>query len=323
MPFRPKEILFSPTTACNLTCPHCGVPRSGTIINIKDAVRFLDGAPASGVERVGFTGGEPFLAMGPLVALTKEAVGRGLLFDRIMTNGVWWRRAGTLRRRLSALRDAGYDGSICVSLDAFHAQDPRKVARFIRCAASVWRRPDIVSIARVSGARDRESARLLRRVARELGGSVRVSPAGASYIRSDRLFVKVYDIALSPAGKASCLKDGWGDGRWFREDRCRGPGNVFMVMPDGAVKPCCGYASDEAALTIGNIKRDSPARILRKFSGNRFASTVFNSGLGELRRRLERSGVRFPGRTSSHCFFCRYVLTRLNKGVVTRCLDAR
>ena len=43
MPFRPEEVLFSPTLECNLACAHCSTaaPRSITVLSEKLARRFL------------------------------------------------------------------------------------------------------------------------------------------------------------------------------------------------------------------------------------------------------------------------------------------
>lgn len=321
MSFRPEEVLFSPTADCNLACPHCsaGIPRSKTSLPERSARKFLAQCASMGIKRVGFTGGEPFLAAGFLFSVVKAAVARGLLFDRIMTNGVWWPGRRILRDILTGLRDAGYDGSICVSVDAFHASPRRlkKLEFFIRTAVDVWRRPDIVCLACVTGAREKETASALRSLAKLLDAK-----CAKHCIKSGSVFMKIYPIDLAPTGRASGLKEPW-DGRWFTDDYCRGPGNVFFVMPDGDVKPCCGYSSDEKALTIGNIGRDSARGVMRRFRGNRFASTVFDSGLGAIRERLEASGVRFPGKTSSHCYFCGYILNNIPRGVLERCLDRR
>jgi len=320
MAFRPEEVLFSPTTECNLSCSHCTVPRSKTHLSARSAIRFLDSCKDVGIKRVGFTGGEPFLAPGFLVTVTRAAIERGYFFDRVMTNGVWWPRASELIRDLTALRDAGYDGEICVSVDAFHSQSLPKVARLISAAVRLWRRPDVVSLACVFGAYDQETVTMLRSLARLLKGRLAESPAGRYCIRSAASFIKVCALDLAPAGRAAALKDPW-DGVWFKDDRCKGPGNVFLVMPNGDVKPCCGYASDLDELTIGNIKKDTAKGLLRRLYSNRFIMTVFNSGLGQLRKRLERAGVKFPGKTSSHCCLCEYILKRVPKGVLKRCLD--
>ena len=89
--FYPKEVLFSLTNACNLRCAHCDTERGRAVLNKKAAVKFLKTCARTGIKRVGFTGGEPFLAFDLMCAISKEAVRRGMLFGRIMTNGSWFR----------------------------------------------------------------------------------------------------------------------------------------------------------------------------------------------------------------------------------------
>jgi len=259
----------------------------------------------AGIKRVSFTGGEPFLAPDFLYRITELAVREGLLFGRIMTNGVWYKSAGGLEAVLTKLRDSGYDGDICASVDAFHAQAIKKIAVFIKTAVSVWRRPDIVSIAWVGGSREKETSIKLKKLLSGLKG----------------MPVKTVRIALSPVSGASGLSDPWGD-RWFKEDYCKGPGNALFVLPGGDVKPCCGYATDHAGLTIGNIKRDSAAKIIGAAGRNDFVRSVFTIGLSGIRKRLERSGIRFPGKAENHCFFCHYLLTKVPKAALGRAVRA-
>ncbi len=305
MRFSPEEILFAPTTDCNLKCPHCITQKSDATLSKRLAVKALRQCKDIGIKRVGFTGGEPFLTPDFLYALVREAVRQGMLFDRIMTNGVWYNDSASLEEILGKLYKAGYDGSICVSVDAFHRQNLRKLLLFIRTAVSIWNRTDIVSIAYVTGSRGRETAKMLRDL---------------TVIRNPPLFIKTVKIDLSPIGKAAKFEEPW-TGRWFKEDHCKGPGNVFFVLPDGSVKPCCGYATDLSALTIGNIKRDSAYSIIRKARKNRFVRTVFDSGLAAVRKRAEKIGFRFPGKTGNHCFFCHYVLTEMPKSILNKCLN--
>lgn len=248
----------------------------------------------SGIKRVSFTGGEPFLRPEFLNSITALAVKNGMLFGRIMTNGTWFRSIGDLKRTLTKLHRAGYDGDISVSVDAFHARDTVKIAAFIKEAVSVWRRPDIVSIVWVGGSREKETQAKLRKLFSMLKG----------------LPIKTARIELSPIGIAAGLADPWG-GKWFKDDYCKGPGNALFVTPGGDVKPCCGYATDRNALTIGNINRDSAARIIKTAERKRFVRAVFTIGLGGIRKRLEKIGVKFPGKTENHCFFCDYLLTKI------------
>ena len=317
--FRPKEILFSPTTNCNLHCAHCGIEQSPVILNQKAAIKFLAACGRSGIDRVGFTGGEPFLALDFMCAISKEAVRRGILFGRIMTNGIWFRTDRDLALALDRLFRAGYDGELCLSVDAFHRQSLKKCASFVRAASKIWRRPDIVSIAAVRGAKEAETRRKIAALARFLHGRlIRVDGKPAA-IKNEDLFIKILYIDLSPVGKAAKLKDEW-NGRWFKDDLCKGPGNTFFVLPSGAVKPCCGYAVDADILTIGSMKRDSPGQLIHNARKNSFVTSVFNLGFHTIIKRLARAGVRLPGKTTNHCFFCYYLTHSLPRSTLDKCL---
>lgn len=316
MKFAPEEVLFAPTLECNLACPHCVTRKSAAILSRKYAAKFLHQCNRIGVKRVGFTGGEAFLAPDFLYSLIREARRLGMFFDRIMTNGVWYKDRANLKESLRKLHRAGYDGSICISVDAFHRQSLRKLALFVRTAVSIWDRPDLISLAYVAGSREAETSKKIGR----LIAALKAVLTGPSVIKGSSIFVKVFRIELSPIGKAERLKSPWGR-RWFKEDRCKGPGNVFFVLPDGSVKPCCGYATDLPALTIGNIKKDSALSIIKKMRKNRFVRTVFDSGLTAIRKRAERLGFIFPGKTEGHCFFCHYVLTKMPENILEKCLN--
>lgn len=289
--FRADEILFSPTTRCNLRCAHCDIKKYPVNLSKKTAIKFLNECADAGIKRLGFTGGEPFIALDFLCAITKEAVRRKMLFSHIMTNGAWFKTKKELLSVLERLFRAGYDGDICISVDAFHNQSLRKVALFIKIASEIWNRQDMISIAAVKGALDNQTKKRLKNLKQLLNA---------------RLFIRTFYIELSPAGKAGCIKNAWGN-KWFKDDFCKGPGNVFFVLPDGTVKPCCGYASDADLLTIGSIKRDTAQKLLRNAEKNRFVSKIFRSGLHPIRRALEKSGIHFPGKTINHCFFCYYL----------------
>jgi MoaA/NifB/PqqE/SkfB family radical SAM enzyme len=257
---------------------------------------------------VGFSGGEPFLDINFLCAVIREAVRLRMSFTRIMTNASCFQAKEDLLHSLKRLFHAGYDGDLCVSVDAFHRQDIKKIALFIETALKVWRRPDMVSIAAVKGAKEAQTYKRLMRLAKSLNARLIYGVHKNSFIKKEGLFIKIFRIDLSPVGKAAALKNAW-NGKWFKDDFCEGPGNIFFILPDGTVKPCCGYANDAKILTIGSIKRDTPKKLIQNAENNRFVSAVFGSGLHSIRKILERSGIKFPGKTTNHCFFCHYLAT--------------
>ena len=301
-----------------MRCAHCDIKKSHAVLNKEAVLKFVDACACSGIKRVGFTGGEPFLVPDLICAISKKALRRGMLFSRIITNGSWFRAKDGPEPELKRLFRARYDGDICLSVDAFHRQDLIKCASLINVAVKIWERPDIISIAAVKGAKEDETKARLVKLACLLHARLIIYRGRPAAIKGNGIFVKISYIALSPVNKANDLKNGW-DGRWFKDDFCEGPGNVFFVLPDGTVKPCCGYA-DTPMLTIGSIKYDGPKELLRNARKNCFIKSIFTSGFHPIRKRLERTGVRFPGKTTNHCFFCHYLTNNIPRPTLERCL---
>ena len=92
---------------------------------------------------------------------------------------------------------------------------------------------------------------------------------------------------LAPVGRAEHFTGGWDD-TWFGEDFCEGPGQALIVNPRGAVKPCCGFASDLDQLTIGNIHQDSVAAIVHGARKHPYVGKVFRKGLTAIRDEILR-----------------------------------
>jgi len=311
--FHPEEIIFAPTGRCNLTCAHCRVGRGSAELSADSAVAFLDTCGEGGIERIGFSGGEPFLRLDFLVAVTKAAVDRCFFFDRLMTNGDWWNSEGELRKALEAVCEAGFDGVLGLSWDAFHAQRPERIAVFLQTVFAVWGRKDVVEILSVRSPEEAAFLRDVRTVAAALGGSVEDIAGEPSRIvdvaylqRSDSdpdegkgLVLPVQRFPWS----RSADEGAWGASKWFVDDYCAGPGNVFYVHPDGQIAPCCGFANENTALFIGTI-HDSYDTLMVNAAANRQVLACYESGLGSVRKRLEAEGRKFPGKTDDICFFC-------------------
>lgn len=317
--FHPEEVIFAPTGRCNLHCSHCRVSRGPAELNAADAIRFLDTCVEGGIERVGFSGGEPFLRPDFLLDVSRAAVARGLYFDRLMTNGDWWLDEEGLQSSLAALYEAGFDGIIGVSYDSYHGQSPQRLATFLRAVFETWGRKDAVEILSVRSDDDRTFLLDLANVAQALGGQVEYS--GEHDGEPVRIFDGVWsarepsspddgsgliiNIVRSPRSR-SAEEDAWSAVDWFIDDYCAGPGNVFYVHPDGSVAVCCGFANENSDLIIGTVA-DSYDALMQAAAALPKVSDCYDTGLATIRKRLEASGVRFPGKTDDICFFCDYL----------------
>ncbi|MBP5602859.1 MAG: radical SAM protein [Treponema sp.] len=300
--FNPDEIIFSCTTACNLKCEHCFVNRVPRKLDIEQAITFLRNCAQSGkITRVGFTGGEPFLYMDFLLALTKETVSLELLFDQIMTNGDWWKEESDLRQTLQTLYDAGYDGKIGLSWDEYHGQSTERMEIFIGVVKEIFGEGS-VNIQTV------EQPLSLSGLTRQSNNKNTLINNTDSRVKPENDNVPVYTL---PRTYSSDDPRAWQSRRWFREDYCQGPGNILYVHADGNIAPCCGFANENPALFIGRIT-DSYETIMNNAVSNVMVQRCFSEGLSHYRRhglkkQLRACGKKLPGKTTDICSFCDFV----------------
>lgn len=312
--FRPNYLSFAGTYQCNLACPHCCVPIEWPDrLDISIAIRFLEQAFASGIEWLGFTGGEPFVYSEFVIALTRRAAQLGFRFDKLMTNGVWHHSENELTQVLIDLKNAGFAGKLGLSVDKFHGIDIPKLAEFCRVSRKVFNHDTILSLSYASASPEL-GLEPIRKLAKELDGVVEWSDVLGRYLMvSDDFTMTMNWNHLATVERAEALPSSshsW-DGKWFEEDFCEGPGQALIVNPKGDVKPCCGFASDLDQLTIGNIHTDSVEMVIQQGRAHPVVGKIFSLGLSALRDEiLARDPNALPGETSNHCYFCWYALTR-------------
>jgi hypothetical protein len=303
--------MLAPVYQCNLSCAHCCVPIEWPDrLDIPTAVRFLEDAHARGIGMLGLTGGEPFLYPEFVQAVCRRAAELGFRFDKIMTNGVWYRDEAHLETVLGELAASDFTGKLGLSVDKFHGRHTAKAAEFCRTARRVFGRDNVVSLSYASR-RPELGLAPVHDLARELDAVVEWSDLLRRYLLvGPDVTMTLNWNHLAPVERAERFTGAW-DGEWFREDYCEGPGQALIVTPRGEVKPCCGFASDLDQLTIGNIYRDSVRTIVRRARRHPYVGKVFREGLTAVRDEiLARDPDALPGATTNHCYFCWYVLTR-------------
>jgi len=296
--FHPTEIIFSTTTACNLHCEHCFINRTPHKLEIADAVALIKSCVEAGseIDRIGFSGGEPFLYMDFLVEVTKAAISHDLMFDQIMTNGDWWRDEADLCDTLQKLYDAGYDGKIGRSWDSYHGQTTERMETFIRKVQEIFGE-DSINIQTVDTV-------------------VECPQSGCIETTAESLNIPVYHL---PRTYTSEDPRAWQARRWFKEDYCEGPGQILYVHADGNIAPCCGFANENPALFIGTIY-DSIETIMEKAAANPMIKICYEEGLSHYRRHgikksLHWQGKKLPGKCSDICSFCDFVCKQIPKQV--------
>jgi hypothetical protein len=333
--YHPEEIIFAPTARCNLVCGHCRVTRIADELDPALAIAFLDSCLDRGIERIGFSGGEPFLRPDFLYAVSRAAVERGYLFDRLMTNGLWAADEAGYRKVLEPLCAAGFDGKFGLSFDAWHGNAVDRAAIFLTTAFTIWGRQDIAEIITIDDPRHQcddprhqhddprfadQNLVKQQQLAARLGGSLQSSGSSTGYraaivdavwLARDQstpddgsgLHVPVLHFPYS----APVEGHPWDATDWFEDDCCAGPGNVFYVHPDGRVAVCCGHANEHADLIIGSIQEDDYDALMANAARMPRVRQAFETGLGSIARRMAAAGTGLPGRTDDMCRFCAYL----------------
>lgn len=303
--FFPTELIFAVTDKCNLHCPHCYVTRRNLDINLEDARNFLKSCKNTPIERIGFSGGEPFLNLEFITEIVKEAISQDLMFDRIITNGVWWKNEDDLKNKLTSLYEAGYDGKIGLSYDSFHAQNFDKILTFIKEVYEIWKQNDILDIQSVISEDNEKNIEDLDNfdsLAEELSCSTDVNlkkktGKGTILLENEELYLPIFrELQSFPAEDPRA----WKSRKWFKDDYCQGPGQVLFVHPDGRIAPCCGFANENQALILGNLK-DGYEKIMQNAESNRMIKICYEEGLSKEIKKLKKS---LPGKTSDICAFC-------------------
>ena len=272
-----------------------------------------------GVERIGFSGGEPFLRPDFLHEVCRAAVDMEYYFGRLMTNGCWADDQAGFTTALEPLFEAGFDGIFGLSFDSWHGNDAVRAAGFLKAVFGIWGRRDVAEILTVDApGRGEADEAALKALATALGGTLQMATAGQPAAIVDQAWLARTAADPDDGGglylpvqrfpySAAAGEGSWGAAAWFEEDYCEGPGNVFYVHPDGRVAVCCGFANENDDLIIGNIATDGYDRLMETAALAPQVRHCYETGLAALARQMEVAGTVLPGKTGDMCFFCDYL----------------
>lgn len=311
-PFYPTEIIFSVTDFCNLNCAHCWSHKEKNSLDAEKAILFLEKCSGTAIDTIGFTGGEPFLAMDFIERVSKAAVERDLLFDRIITNGVWWKNEDELCKTLNRLYESGFDGKIAISFDSFHNQSVEKITTFCKTASGIFKSDRIIEIQSVVNNRgekgiEEDFLKKLHELAIHLDCSFdavlsKKTGTGKIVLKGENFFIT---IDRTPQVLESTNPNSWKARQWFSDDFCKSLGNILFVHPDGKIAPCCGFTNDEKGIIIGNIE-NSFAQIMENARKNAMINISFEKGLLNEVKKMHKK-IALPGKTENPCTLCQFL----------------
>jgi hypothetical protein len=245
------------------------------------------------LEKIGFSGGELFLALDTVNDIISFSYEKGLMFDFLMTNGDWWKTEDDLYEKLSLVAQKNFDGKIGLSFDVFHNQKPERIEKFLFACYEIFKDNSCVEIFSVIPhdkslfIQDEKLIQDIQKIRKNLNKRF-----GSVFLNVRRIKQSIISENLT-----------WKDKHWFKEDYCQSTGNVFYVHTDGNIAPCCGFANENRQLYIGTLN-DTWEQLIKNAQNNNFVDICFSKGLLKYKDELIKKGVSVPGTTDDMCAFC-------------------
>jgi pyruvate-formate lyase-activating enzyme len=275
---RPRILTIFTTRQCTAACDHCCVgasPAARERIPLPRIHGLIDEARrVPSIERIAFTGGEPFLLRGELDELVAHATSAGLA-ARVVTNGYWAVGAAAAHARIAAIRAAGLD-EMMLSTGTFHQRfvPAERVVHAARAAVA-------------AGIAVRISVELCDQSATD---GTALAEALAPEIASGRLVVRDDPWIPDAGGRGSAAithetarRDSAAQGR------CANVLTMLAVTPSQMLTACCGYPLEELPeLRIGSVAEHALDDVLREAPNGLLAMWLHLAGPAGVARFVER-----------------------------------
>lgn len=328
--YTPKGIAISPTYECPCMCDHCNIRFNEINIKerlpVKDGIRILGEAKLAGLNAFQLVGGEPTLYEDFFVAAYSEAGRLSMKRHRPPTNCAIGGDKKRLHSFFKRLADIGFTAGFRISLDRFHHKIPLEhIAGFIAVSTEYFSlKPYSIGCCDVD---EEQSKTLLRHLVDIMTDSYGVS---ATYDEEKKFIVNGETISVGfwaptrPTWKKlpddlfrfSAI-DVSGEPQKFHKGApissypCLGPQGVgyLWVEPNGDVRPCCGNAVNFIdALVIGNVHRDSVAKIIERASNSKYIQTLASGGPVALAKILNMEQL-MENEYTHRCDLCHTIFT--------------
>lgn len=255
--FPVQRVNFRFTYHCNIGCRHCynssGPDKKTQIIQLDDMLRIVTQMPDAGISSLNISGGEPFLYPREVSALI--AAGRlvGLHSISLYTNGFWATSDERTERILEELWTAGFmfepGDSLKVSAGIYHQEFIPfiNVLRIARVYHGMFGRRLRVDFETNTTVRDAE-------------GDIRLKVRSANCEE----YIQLSFRYVTAVGRG---RDVVGISRHKINGSCKSI-NQIVFDPDGVVRPCCGFNSDNQGIAIGSMRTYNLKELIKRMQND-------------------------------------------------------
>lgn len=291
-----NTLAFTIHRKCSAACSMCcfeSNPSCKEKLEVERIKSYIDEASEiNEIEKVSFTGGEPFMEYDLLVYLIDYSSRRGLRATTI-TNGYWATSYEKAYKMLKKLKDVGLK-HLSISHDSYHQEYIK--TEFIR------------NLLKATTALKIQTTMAMVKIKDEKVGHI-IDEIGESIYSSDLQIVP----CLSVGGAKKTFTDEQFDRTIETKcTHCTYNGN-FVVAYDGSIYPCCSQVIFESGLSIGNFSDMTLKDALQKVKNNALLYLIRNKDLTFFTDYAkDKLGIQIPDKVVNSCELCGLLFKKEN-----------
>jgi MoaA/NifB/PqqE/SkfB family radical SAM enzyme len=255
--YAPTSLAMRVSYKCNIGCRFCynlSLPNTDLVMKEDQLLDILEQCRDSGIDSVGFSGGEVFLFAPALLRCVRKSRDLGYRGISIVTNGFWGKNPESASRTIKALAENGFEpprDRLSMSAGEFHNE-------FLDWSYAK-------NIAKEYFATFGHPLRI----------DFEITPGKDNLVDEFKAYLKDEGIA-EEAYKLDVRRFIANIGRWKEKEgkpvgakplssfrKCNAI-NRFVVDPDGKVMPCCGFNRFIDGISLGNLNHDTVAEVIER-----------------------------------------------------------